>query len=248
MAIAVGVVDGITWDLALVIIAALSAFMAYVPAQIILRERFGTPHDASKLRAATFWFSVYTLAGVIAVVPLVAQGYWKLIPLGMFALLCFAVNFLLTRVQPKTVLSDLVAVAGLTTGAPAVLHVATGDLAGTALFVWMLNVLFFGSGVVYVHMKIAATGFKGASLSLTERLSLGFLNVVYHIVVIGIVLMLVALEYTSRLVVMAFVPMTLHALYGTLKLSARVQFKRLGLLLLGHALFFAFIISTASLS
>jgi hypothetical protein len=248
IAIAVVIADGITWDIALVIIAALSAFMTYVPAQMILRDRFRTKLDSSKLRAATFWLIVYALVGSTAVVPLAAKGYWKLLPLGMFAVICFALNFVLTRVRSKTVLSDLVAVAGLTTGAPAVLYVATGEFSGTTFFVWVLNVLFFGSSVVYVHMKIAATGFKGASLSLKQRLSLGILNVVYHLVVLGIVLLLVVFECSPTLLAMAFVPMTVHALYGTLKLSARVQFKRLGMLLLGHAILFAIVVSTASLS
>lgn len=248
IAIALVIAEGVTWDIALVIIASLAAFMAYVPAQMILRERFGMTLDSSKLRGATFWLLVYALVGLAAVVPLLAKGYWKLLPLGMFAVFCFALNFVLTRVRSKTVLSDLIAIAGLTTGAPAVLYVATGELAGTAFFIWILNALFFGSGVVYVHMKIVATSFKDTSLSLTQRLSLGFLNVVYHLVVLGIVLVLVAFEYSPTLVAVAFLPITVHALYGTLKLSARVQFKRLGILLLGHAILFAIVVSTAFVS
>lgn len=248
IAIALVIAGSVTCDLALVIIAALAAFMAYVPAQMILRERFGTALDSSKLRGATFWLLVYALVGLAAVVPLLAKGYWKLLPIGMFAVFCFALNFVLTRVRSKTVLSDLIAIAGLTTGAPAVLYVATGELAGTAFFIWILNALFFGSGVVYVHMKIVATGFKDTSLSLTQRLSLGFLNVAYHLVVLGIVLVLVAFEYSPTLVAVAFLPITVHALYGTLKLSTRVQFKRLGILLLGHAILFAIVVSKAFVS
>ncbi len=244
--VAVGLTEALTLNIVLVSAAALSAFLSYVPAQILLRKYTGVEQDSEKRRAATVWFSVFAFATAVFFLPLLLQGFWKLLPLGMVSLLCFGAHFLLTRVRPKTVLSDLIAVLGLTVGAPATMYVATGELSGRALFVWMLNFFFFGSGVVYVHMNIAATTLKGASLSLAQRLSVGFLNLVYHLVVLGIVTVLVVLEYSPTLVVMAFLPMTVHALYGTFRLSTRVQFKRLGFLLLGHAILFAIIVSTIS--
>lgn len=248
MAVAVGLTQVLTGNTVLVFASVLSAFLSYVPAQILLRKQFGVEQDPTKLRAARFWLGIFAFGTLLFLIPLLAQGYWKLILLGIVGVLCFGANFLLTRVRTKTVLSDLIAVVGLTAGAPATLYVATGELSTTAVFVWMLNTLFFGSGVVYVHMKIAATSFKGVSLSLAQRLSLGFLNIVYHLVVLGIVVLLVVLEYSPTLLAMAFVPITVHALYGTFKLSTRVQFKRLGILLLAHALFFAIVVSTVSLS
>lgn len=246
IAVAAGIAEQWTLEMILLTIAALAAFLSYVPAQIILREKFGTRQDPAKLDAARIWFAVYGIVGCLALLPLFLRGYWLLFPLGVSAVLCFGVNFFLTRVRAKTVLSDLVAVVGLTTGAPAVLYVAKGELSGTAFLVWFLNVLFFGSSVVYVHMKIAATSLKHGPVPLTQRLSVGFLNVVYHIVVFGIVVLLVVFEYTPTLVLVAFVPITIHALYGTYTLSPRVHFKRLGFLLVGHALLFAFIVGMAS--
>lgn len=245
MVIAVSIAEQFSVSMLLMTLAAVSAFMSYVPAQLLLRDWFGMRQDPSKLYSARIWLGIFGVVGAAAVFVLVWQGYWKIIPIGLFAVACFVLHFVLTRVHSKSVLSDLLAVAGLTVTAPAVLYVATGELTGRALFIWILNLLFFGSGVVYVHMKIAATSFRQGPFSLKQRLSLGFLNVVYHCVVFGIVTVLVAFEYTPTLLLLAFVPMTIHAIYGTLKLSGQVQFKKLGLLLLGHAVVFAILVRVA---
>lgn len=51
--------------------------------------------------------------------------------------------------------------------------------------------------------------------------------------------------FTPRLAFAAFVPITLHAVYGTLKLSTAVRFKRLGFILVGHTLIFILLLGLA---
>ncbi|GEM_PF-6814136 len=49
----------------------------------------------------------------------------------------------------------------------------------------------------------------------------------------------------SPVLLLAFVPMVIHAVVGTVRLTRRVQFGRLGLLLLAHALLFAALLIAA---
>jgi hypothetical protein len=144
---------------------------------------------------------------------------------------------------PKTIAGDLVAVVGMTLGAPAGYYLSTSSLDLDALSLWLLNILFFGSTVVYVHMKIRARSTSRSELSWAEKFSLGKLNLAYHVVVVAAVLLLVLMYFTPELALIAFVPMIVHALIGTMKLSGNTSFRRLGFILLVHSAIFGILLS-----
>lgn len=219
--------------------SALAMFLSYVPVQTILRQLFIAPQGADKLRPAIFWAAVYLGLGALFIFPLVLQKLWLLAGFAFLGGLFFLANFALTRRYAKTIFSDLIATLGLTLGAPSAYYVATAQLDQTAALLWLLNFLFFGCGMVYVHMKLRASALKKPTLSFDEKLHLGKWNLVYHVAVWAIVGFLVIKNFTPLFAVLAFVPMTLHAIYGTLKLSSVVRFKNLGLLLLAQSIVFA---------
>lgn len=224
-------------------LAALGGFMSYVPVQTILRQWFFAAPGMEKLRAARFWAVIYLTGSVLFSVPLVLQKLWLLGGIGMAAVSVFFGNFILVRRYGKNLWSDLVAVLGLTLGAAGAYYVATGKLDENAVLLWLLNFLFFGSGIVYVHMKLRAAAMKKSVLSFDEKLRVGKMNLLYHLVVLSIVGILVVKNFTPWLAMAAFVPMTVHAIYGTCKLSNTVRFKNLGLILLVQALVFAFLLA-----
>jgi hypothetical protein len=69
------------------------------------------------------------------------------------------------------------------------------------------------------------------------------MNLLYHIAVISIIGALAALQFTSLVALVAFFPMLIHGVYGTLKLSGKVRFKKLGFLLLGQSILFGILLS-----
>lgn len=242
---AVGAIIGGEFSSRVVLLAlsSLFIFLSYVPVHTLLRDWLGTRQGEDKLHAAKFWALVFGGIGVVFAIPLLLEGYWLLLSIGFVGAFFFFGNFFLACSLQKTVVSDLVAMAGLTLTAPSAYYVATRELNQIALTLWLMNFLFFGCGVFYVHMKIRATSLKKSELSWIEKFSVGKMNLVYHIAVIGIVLALTIRHFTPQLAVAAFVPMTLHAIYGTLKLSNKVRFKNLGLLLLAQSVVFALILS-----
>ncbi len=242
MVVAVGVTGRFSWDELLVAVAAVSVFMSYIPFQTILRHLFVQPQPEDKLSRSDFWAAVFSLISVSAGILLLSRGYWLLIPLALAAGACFLANFLLVRRFRKGVSSDLVAVAGLTATAPAVVYVATSRLGPTAISLWILNFLFFGSSVFYVHMKLLASGMKKDAFSFAEKITIGRLNVLYHVVVVAIVLILTLVHLTPRLAVLAFIPMIVHALVGTFRLSSRVRFRYVGFALLTESIAFSFLL------
>jgi len=222
-------------------LSALGIFMSYVPVQILLRDRFLMSQGNDRVRQARVWATAFLALGLFFAIPLLMSGYWLLPAFAAIGVLGFAVNFGLTRRFPKTIPGDLVSVVSLTLTAPAAYYVVLGVLDRTALSIWLLNVLFFGCSVFYVHMKIRATSMKKEELTWGERISLGKLNLIYHAVVLTVVFALAWRHFTPPLAALAFVPMAAHAIYGTYKLSGKVRFKNLGFLLVGQAILFALI-------
>lgn len=223
-------------------LSALGVFMSYVPVYTVLRELSGLPQGEEKLSASIFWGPIYLSIGLVSIIPLLVQGYLHLLTFALFGAASFFGNYFLTRRGQKSVLSDLTAVAGLTLSAPSAYYIASGSLDTDAAVLWLLSFLFFGCSVFYVHLKIRVLALKKPNIPLTERLSLGSLNIIYHLIVISIVVILSLNNFTPRTAALAFLPMAVHAVYGTVNLRSTVKFKRLGFLLLGHSFIFCLLL------
>lgn len=230
--------NSFSWNVVWLACSALGVFMSYVPVQILLREYIGLHQGREKIDAAKFWSAAYLGCGALFALPLLYQRLWLLVVIGIFGAVSFFGNFLLTRKVQKSIPSDLVAVAGLTLSAPSAYYVVTGALDTKALVLWMLNVLFFGCSVFYVHLKIRASAMKKNRWHVWEKISVGKLNILYHCFVVTVISVLVLYRLTPATIALAFVPMIVHAIAGTVNLSRRVKFKRLGFMLLGHSIVF----------
>ena len=219
-------------------LSALAFFLAYTPGTILLRDYVGSHQRQEKSEQAKFWTSTYLVIGIAFAVRLLMTGYTLLIVFGALAVISFLSNFFVARRFSKSIVSDLLAAAGLTLGGPSAYYVLTGRIDSTALLLYFFNFLFFGSSIFYVHMKIRASGTKRSAMTWIDKISLGKLNLVYHAVVISLIGALAALHITSIFALLIFGPMIVHAVFGTMKLSGKVRFKNLGFVLLGQAVVF----------
>jgi len=219
-------------------ISALFFFLSYAPAQTVLRHRSRQRSEDNVPHAATLWGGVFVTLGFAFAAPLVLRGYFLLVPMGAVTIALFAANHLLFQRYGKTLAGDLLGMLALTVGAPAALYVGSASLDERHVILWFLNFFFFASGAFYVHMKIGAAGVKQSSLAPAEKVRLGYHNLLYHVIMFGVLGLSIMVTSTSAILLLAFVPITVHALYGTISLSPRVNFKRLGLILLGHSILF----------
>jgi hypothetical protein len=64
------------------------------------------------------------------------------------------------------------------------------------------------------------------------------LNLTFHAVMIVILLLLIVERLTPSLILLAFVPITIHTIWGTVRLAGLADFRKLGLTLLGHSVVF----------
>ena len=140
--------------------SALGIFMSYVPAQALLRHYSGITQGEEKLRQAKFWAVAYLFATVAFVVPLLLSGYTLLLAIGITGAIFFFCNFFLVKYYSKMIVTNMIAVAGLTLSGPSMYYVLTGMFDWYAVLLYVLNFLFFGWSVFYVHMKIQASATK----------------------------------------------------------------------------------------
>lgn len=227
-----------TLDVLFLILSSIGAFMSYPAVHTLLQHVFVQSQSQEKLQQTVFWATAYLGFATLFIVPLFLKGFWILLPIGVLAAVSFFGNFFLTTKYPKTILSDLAAVFGLTLSAPTTYYLLMTSIDRTALVLWILNFLFFGIIVFYVHMKIKATALKKGEFSIEEKIRLGRYPLLYHIAVSSIVAYLVLGHYTSTFGILAFLPMTIHVIYGIIRLSSNVKFKNLGFLLLAHSVLF----------
>ena len=217
----------------------LGFFLSYVPMQTLVRGLLDGSRDAAIIRESKLWAGIYIGAGTIFLVPMLLNGHWMIVPLGAVGAASFMLRASLERWFHGRVLVDLIAVVGLTVSAPATYVVSSGLFDQTAATLWILNALFFGCTVVYVHLKIRGSASKKRRLGWSDKIRLGTLNLLYHLLALSFVIFLVAVHYTPRIAIIAFAPMTMHAIYGTVSLSGQVRFKRLGFILVGQSVLFA---------
>jgi len=248
MIVSTCVTQRFTIDVLFVALSVACVVLSYPSLQIILRHWFVQSQGDEKLRPAIFWASVFLFMACVLSLPLLAKGFWLLLPIGGIGALFSILNVAVTSTFRKTAGSDLLAVLGLTLGSPAVYYVAMGRIDMTAVSVWFLNFLFFGCGIFYVHMKMRATGLKRSDLTMFEKLSIGKLNIAYHLVVLIVVFLLTWMHYTPQLVFAAFVPMAIHAFTGTVTLTRRIRFRSLGFVLLGQSIVFSLLMILAKWS
>ena len=230
-------------DFVFVALAVLGVFLSYVPAQVLLRHYSGVPQRDERVRQAKFWITGYLFVTIGSAVPLLVKGYIFLLVIGSIGAVFFFCNFFLVKHYSKMIATDLIAVAGLTLSGPSVYYVLTGMLDRTAVSLYVLNFLFFGCSVFYVHMKIQFSASKKAVMAWRENLKFGKLNLLYFAAVVSIMAILAASRFTSIIALVAFVPMIAHGVYGTVNLSSRVHFKNLGFLLLGQSILFGTLLS-----
>ena len=243
MLVSLGVAGKWRGEFVLFLFSALGVFLSYVPAQLLLRRFSGVPQRSERVHQAEFWGVVYAVVSLGFAGILVMRGFFWLLAIGAAGVIVFISNFYLTKKYSKSVVTDLLAVAGLTLSGPSAYYVLTGMVDMKAVSLYILNFLFFGCSVFYVHMKIKASASKKGKMEWGERLSLGRMNLTYYAVVVTIVGILAAMKFVPAIVMLAFIPMVVHGIYGTIQLSGNVRFKSLGLILLGQAVLFGSILS-----
>jgi len=116
------------------------------------------------------------------------------------------------RKSGRSLVAQLIAVAGLTLTAPATWYTATGNLNQHAWLLWGLNFLYFAGGVLYVKMHVAAAARRKPFETAAEKISWGGTNLTFYGGMALCVVGLAMARLIPWLATLAFVPVVVRQL------------------------------------
>jgi hypothetical protein len=233
----------------LLLLSAVSLFTAHAHLmawrRLAVTGRSRTPEAAASGRLAL----VLAALGAVVILPLLPRGSGPapradaLVALALVALALSAGSLTLVgRRVDRALPGQILAAMGLPLTGPAAYAVAGGSLDRVALAVWLLDAAFFLWAVFYVKLKLEARARRRPLDSLAASLEAGAATTG---VTAGMALLFAAavvLGSFSPLAMLAFAAPAAQTVAGVLRLGRLAPVKRLGMLLLAHALLFGLLV------
>jgi len=182
------------------------------------------------------FMSIYTGLAAVSGAPLVFIYHllW-LLPVGLGSLFLLAFNAQqAARREDRTTGGEILAITGLTLTAPAAYYAARGALDLTALWLWVLCVLYFTSSVFYVKLRVHSLNRRKEQL----RRQTWRQCVLYH-GALGVSLALLAFTGSLNLFILAaFSPVLARSFWQLARPAARINLRRVGVLELIYSIVF----------
>jgi len=224
---AVAIAGRLSLPVILTALAVLGAFVTRYPLELLLipnsHLRAGRPEPRQLVASAcTFGLPTLFLGTAVAALWELLLLWW----LALVGLVLFAARVWWgRRGGDRSLTAELMGTAGLTLSALAGWIAATGGLTPEAFWVWGLNALFFGSGVLYVKSRIQAR----RAVRRPEDNGAARFAVFFHFLILVFVVLLVFARWLSPLVAVPFLLAAVRAAHGmTSAPEAPFALRRLG--------------------
>lgn len=143
------------------------------------------------------------------------------------------------RLEKRSLEAELVGVAVLSHAAPAAWIAVRGRLDRIGWELWVLNLLFFLGGVLYVKYRVRGLQAHRAFTTLRERVEFAWPVFLYHVALGAFLGAWVFFESRPVMLLVAFVPGILRACQLATHLGQRFPIRRLGWNEVMHAVLFA---------
>ncbi|MCL6565610.1 MAG: YwiC-like family protein [Acidobacteriia bacterium] len=141
--------------------------------------------------------------------------------------------------EKRSLAAELVGVVLLTLVVPATWIAARGNLDRLGLQLWLLNLLFFAGGVIYVKYRVRGLLAHRPFPSWFERMRFAWPVIAYHLLLVAFLVAAIAREALPTLTVLAFTPGMLRAFGLVWQLGKRFPIRRLGWSEVAQAIVFA---------
>ena len=237
--VAAGVAGRFDLPAGLLLAAGLALFLADAPLMALVRGR-------QRARAVR-WATAYGLVGGAATAALLVHyRLLILIPFGLFGLAVMGVRLFQASIrEDRSVGAELLSLAGFSASAPATYAVLTGYLDLTALLLWALHALFFGSSVFYVKMRVQTVAHRRRPGTQEDESDFGRATVCYHATLAFLVSILAVAGHLPALAALAFAPIVLRALWAVARRPDDLRLWRIGAAETGYAVAFAVLVVMA---
>ncbi len=226
----------------LILIATTGLFLAHEPLIKLLR---GRRHGArpENLRHWFNWLAIFAVPALAAgLILLLYYRLWLLAIFGGTAGVLFCVHlYLAAQRQDRSAFGELLGIAGLTLTAPGVYAGVEGRVDWTALIVWSLCLLYFGSGVFYVKMRVSRN-LKPKEFGSRRSQCLG-----YHFLVLAILCVLALGLGLPWILLLGFVPILGRAFWHAFRSGGPLNLRRIGYLEVLYTIVFTILTGAGSL-
>lgn len=220
----------------------ISLFLAYQPATMIAKSklRISSENLNDAVKSLLLFFPLSLIPSAILIFHYKLYG---LLIFGVIGIIAFFVQLYLAKLNlDKTQGGQLFAMSVLVLTAPSAYYVQTGSFDATLIQLYFLNLIFFGSGIIYVRMKISALATKKDKFTLSEKIFIGRYNIAYHLAILVLITALFIKGSIGLLILVGFLPVIIHSIMGTFMLERKVKFKRLGWIETVYSILFAIMI------
>jgi hypothetical protein len=201
------------------------------------RRRQREAQNARRLMVVYLWLSVLFGAPL-----LIYSHLFGLVPVGVFALFLLAINTEQAgRLEDRTVLGETLAIIGLTATAPAAHYVARGSWEMTALWLWIVNILYFTSSVFYVRLRVVAANPRKEQAHEQMRRSCAY----YHSFLLASLLVLATTRSLNLFALIAFGPVIGRAFWHLVNPPTQLNLWRIGMFEIAYSAVFLIFIALA---
>ena len=156
-----------------VIIGSVAAFLLRQPVTIAVKVQAGR-RSRAELPAALLWMTLYSLAGLLALIGLLWLGFGFILILAAPALVVFAWHLLLVsrRAERGQVLVEILATGVLALAAPAAYWAAVSQYDPMGWWLWGLAWLQSAASIIYIYLRLEQRGWTSTP-ALRDRFKAG---------------------------------------------------------------------------
>jgi hypothetical protein len=228
----VAVAGHVNWPILLLL---LSTTAIFISRESLLEWRRAQARGRDNAEAGRMLLLYLALAAALGAPLILAFKLFWLIPLGLVGAALLLINSeQATRLEERSMSSEVMAIGGLTLTAPAAYYTTSGQWNVTAFWLWLLSLLYFASSVFYIKLRI----YRLNPRKQTEQRQAWRSCAVYHSFLITALLALIFAGSLSLFAFIAFLPVMARTFWGMFKPRAQVNLTRAGILEIAYSLFF----------
>lgn len=227
----IGLFAGDSWSEStfLLILAALSAFLARQPVTILVKI-YSHRRNRVDLFTAWIWTIFFSLTGSLALIGLIRAGFTYLLLLVLPGLLVFGWHLFLVsrRAERRQLGVEVVASGVLALSAPAAFWVAKGEPLAIGWWLWGLTWLQSAASIVYAYLRLEQRGLSTIPM-VTTRINMGFRTLLYTSFNL---ILACGLAFFGILPTLIFLPYSLQwieTIWGTFRPAVGVKPTRIGM-------------------
>ena len=224
----------------LLLICVISLYLLRVCGEFYLSNLIKKKESFQNLKSFSFYaFSNFALSLFTVIFLLFYFKLWNLLLLGFMAFLLFGLYYVLPFKNNYSRMSQqFIAILGLTLTAPAAYYVASGTWDYDTFLLWILNVIFFNLGFLYVHNRIDLYKKRTQVFKLSEKLWFSRNLVVAWCFSLLIFCALFFAGLIKPVFFLTLLPITIQIVAGLFFNKKELKIKKMGYSLVGQDILF----------